>query len=131
MKTIKMAFLSLLFEDHFFIVDSEPALKRGYGDLILIVRPDMRQYKLLDVLLEFKFLKLSELGLSGNALRGQSVAALMQNELVKQKFAEAGAQLQHYRVALQAHYGKLLRLRTYAVVALDFERLLWQEILPT
>ena len=52
--TIKMAFLSLLFEDHLFIIDSEPALVRGYGDLLMLIRPDMRQYKLLDILLEFK-----------------------------------------------------------------------------
>ena len=128
--TIKMAFLSLLFEDHFFIVDSEPAIKRGYGDLILIVRPDMRQYKLLDVLLEFKFLKLNELGMSGEELRQKSVAELAQHELVKAKFAEADRQLQQYRATLQSHYGTLLRLRTYAVVALGFERLLWQEIKP-
>lgn len=129
--TIKMAFLSLLFEDHFFIVDSEPAIKRGYGDLILIVRPDMRQYKLLDVLLEFKFLKVSELGLSGEEVRHKEWAELMQNKLVKQQFAEATRQLQQYRTTLQIHYGNLLRLRTYAVVALGFERLLWQEIMPT
>jgi hypothetical protein len=34
-------------------MDSEPALDQGYGDLSLILRPDMRQHQLLDHLLEF------------------------------------------------------------------------------
>ncbi|MFZ4664137.1 MAG: AAA family ATPase [Caldilineaceae bacterium] len=126
--TIKMAFLALLFEDHFFIVDSEPALARGYGDLLLLIRPDMRQYKLLDILLEFKFVKLSETGLDGQAVRQQSAAEVAALDAVKVKFAEAKTQLQSYRATLTQKYGAALRLRTYAVVAIGFDRLLWQEV---
>ncbi len=129
--TIKIAFLSLLFEDHFFIVDSEPAIQRGYGDLILIVRPDMRQYKLLDVLLEFKFIKLSDLQLNGSELRQKSAAELATHPIVLDKFQEARQQLQQYRSDLSAQYGDRLHLRTFAVVALGFERLVWQEIFPS
>ena len=61
--TIKTAFLTLLFNDTYYIIDSEAALQRRYSDLTLIVRPNMRQYPaLLDMVLEFKYLGLKELG---------------------------------------------------------------------
>lgn len=37
-------------------------------------------------------------------------------------------QLQTYRQALQAAYPSNLRLHTYAVVALGFDRLIWEEV---
>ncbi|MDX8393658.1 MAG: AAA family ATPase, partial [Mariprofundales bacterium] len=58
---IKTAFLAALFNDRLYIMDSEPELQRGYADLSMIVRPDMRHYgQLLDILLEFKFIKLTD-----------------------------------------------------------------------
>lgn len=126
--TIKMAFLSLLFEDHLFVVDSEPALARGYGDLLLLIRPDMRQYKLLDILLEFKFVKLSESALDRNDLRQKSNDELKMVDAVQKKVSEAATQLQQYRATLTQKYGATLRLHTYAVVALGFERLVWAEV---
>jgi hypothetical protein len=50
---------------------------------------------------------------------------------VQAGLAEARSQLQRYRPALQAAYGECLRLRTYAVVGLGFERLVWEEDSPT
>jgi len=126
--TIKMAFLSLLFEDHLFIVDSEPALARGYGDLLLLIRPDMRQYQLLDILLKFKFVKQSELGLDRTELRQKQRDALKQLDVVQKKCVEAKTQLQQYRHTLMAKYGPSLRLHTYAVVALGFDRLVGEEV---
>ncbi len=126
--TIKLAFLALLFEDHFYIIDSEPALNRRYADLLMLIRPEMRQYKLLDILLEFKYLKLGELGLDGAALHAKPMDELRQLDAVKTQIAEARAQLQTYRATLIARYGTRLRLRTFAVVALGFERLVWTEI---
>lgn len=126
--TIKMAFLSLLFEDHFFIIDSEPALARGYGDLLMLIRPDIRQYKLFDILLEFKFVKLSETGLDGQAVRQKSNEELKMLDAVQKKFTEAATQLQNYRATLTQKYGTMLRLRTYAVVAVGFDRLVWKEL---
>ena len=41
---------------------------------------------------------------------------------------EAGSRLQKYRTDLAAHYSDRLRLRAFAVVALGFERLVWQEV---
>ena len=129
--TIKLAFLSLLFEDHFYIVDSEPVLDRRYADLLMLLRPEMRQYKLLDILLEFKYLKLSEIGVDSALLRQKPQAELAQLAVVQEKLAEAQAQLQYYRTTLTARYGDQLRLRTFAVVALGFERLVWNEVKPS
>jgi hypothetical protein len=50
-------FLTLLFNDTLYIMDSELALQRTYRDLTMIVRPEMRQYQQLDILIEFKYIK--------------------------------------------------------------------------
>ena len=126
--TIKTAFLTLLFNDTFYIMDSEAALQRSYADLIMILRPEMRRFQLLDILVEFKFVKLSELAQSGIEARQMEASALLALDAVKVKFAEAQGQLQRYRKALAKKYGAALRLRTYAVVAIGFERLVWQEV---
>ncbi|MDX8393355.1 MAG: PD-(D/E)XK nuclease domain-containing protein [Mariprofundales bacterium] len=58
---IKTAFLAALFNDRLYIMDSEPELERGYADLTMIVRPDMHHYgQLLDVLIEFKLIKIKK-----------------------------------------------------------------------
>ncbi len=127
--TIKTAFLTLLFNDLLYIMDSEPALAREYADLVMIVRPDMRQYQLLDVLIEFKYLKLQDdLAMSGAAVREMERTALIELSKVQEKLAEARAKLQEYRQTLNAKYGAALHLRTYAVVALGFDRLVWEEV---
>ena len=42
-RVVKTAFLVTLFNDAFYVMDSEPALEeRRYADLMLRVRPDMR-----------------------------------------------------------------------------------------
>jgi Predicted AAA-ATPase/PD-(D/E)XK nuclease superfamily len=127
--TIKMAFLALLFVDQFYIVDSETAIQRGYADLTLLLRPEMRQYKLLDIVLEFKYLKLGEVGLRGEAVRALTPGELANLPLVQEQLTAARGQLQRYRQQLSAHYGTLLRLRTFAVVAVGFERLVWSEVI--
>ena len=63
--TVKTAFLTLLYNNILYIMDSEPETGRGYADLTMIIRPDMRQYKILDILLEFKFVHLKEAGMTG------------------------------------------------------------------
>jgi len=88
----------------------------------------MRQYQLLDVLIEFKYLSLKELEMSGAEVRPMNRAALAELPQVREKLAEARVKLQEYRQTLQARYGAELDLRTYAVVALGFDRLVWQEI---
>ncbi len=126
--TVKTAFLTLLFNDTFYIMDSEPALERGYADLVMLVRPDMRKYALLDLLIEFKYVKLSDLGLSSAEVRDLPPADLAALPLVQEQVTAARAQVRGYRRTLEAVYGDKLRLRTYAVVAVGFERLLAVEV---
>ena len=63
----------LLYMTHFpggrEMMDSEPELERRYADLTMIIRPDMRHGKIFDVVIEFKFLTLKDLGLSGETVR--------------------------------------------------------------
>jgi len=123
--TIKTVFLMLLAGNIFYILDSETELARGYADLSMIVRSDMRQYELLDILIEFKYLSLEKLKLSGRQAREIPREALEQLAEVKTQRQRAEAGLGEYRAALQGRYGDVLRLRCFSVVAVGFERLLW------
>ena len=120
--TIKTAFLTLLFNDTFYLMDSEPALGRGYADLTMIVRPDMRRYQLLDFLLEFKYIKLKEIDLTAEQLKKLSDEELKIKEPIKEKLAASQSQLDRYRQTLQSRYGNQLRLHSYSVVAVGYER---------
>jgi hypothetical protein len=124
--TVKTAFLTLLFNDTYYIMDSESALQRRYSDLTLIVRPNMRQYALLDMVLEFKYLPLTDLGLSGEQVRAQQREESAALPAVQAAMQEARQQLRHYRTVLEEKYREPQRLRCLAVVALGFERLVWE-----
>ena len=126
--TVKTVFLTLLFNDIAYIVDSEPALERTYADLTLIVRPEMRQYELLDILFEFKYVALADAGLTGEQARALSAAEVRALAPVQAKLAEARPRLNGYRQVLQQRYGERLRLRSYAVVSLGFDRLAREEV---
>lgn len=126
--TIKTAFLTLLFNDTFFLMDSEPALHRRYGDLLMIIRPEMRRFQLLDVLIEFEYVNLDEIKTRGKQVKSLAADALKALPPVKKKLEEARRQLRDYRAILQTKYNNTLRLHTYAVVALGFERLIWEEV---
>lgn len=123
--TVKTAFLTLLFNDTFYIMDSETAIDRGYSDLSLILRPDMRKYKLLDHLLEFKYLPWKALGTNSEAVRDMTREELRKLPPVVEQLNIAGAQLSRYRETLERVYGKKLRLHTHAVVCIGLERLVW------
>lgn len=127
---VKSAFLTLLFSDTFYIMDSEQELNKGYADLSLILRPDMRRYQLLDHVLEFKYLDLKTLAMSGRQVREKSREELARLPPVQKALGEAEKQLSYYRTALQQRYRGQLRLHTYAVVALGFERLVFVETTP-
>jgi hypothetical protein len=126
--TVKTAFLSLLYNDALYIMDSEAAAERGYADLTMIIRPDMRQYTISDVLIEFKYVSLKEVGMSGSQAQEISPEALRNLPLMKSQMEEARKQVRKYGSVLTKKYGNL-RLRQYAVVALGFERL-WGEEVP-
>ncbi len=126
--TVKTLFLTLLFNDTFYIMDSEPALKRGYGDLIMRVRPDMRHSALLDILIEFKYLSLGKNRLIGGQVRKMSREALTALKPVREGLDNAQKQLSQYRNTLADIYGAgFLKLRTFSVVSVGFERLVWRE----
>jgi hypothetical protein len=120
--TVKTAFLALLYNDILYIMDSEPELERRYADLTMIIRPDMRHGKIFDVLIEFKFLSLKALNLSGEALRSLSPKELETLPLVQHALAEGRTQSLDYGQGLATRY-RNLRLKKFVVVALGFERI--------
>jgi hypothetical protein len=122
---IKTAFLVTLFADDFYIMDSEEAVGRGYADLSMILRPDKRQYQLLDHVLEFKTVSAKTLGLNAEQLAQASSETLAAHPKVQAKLTEAREQLDRYAVALQEKYGARLKLQTHAVVGIDLARLVW------
>jgi hypothetical protein len=125
---IKTAFMMLLFDDRLYIVDSEPELNRKYADFSLIARPDMRKYGMLDHLMEFKFVKLSDVNLSGQEVHALSETELQALPQVQAAFTAAFTQLETYQPILFKRYGEVLQLQTTAVVAVGFERLGWRKL---
>ncbi|KHD10715.1 hypothetical protein PN36_03720 [Candidatus Thiomargarita nelsonii] len=107
------------------ILDTNLAMDKGK---ITYIRPDMRQYQLLDFLIEFKYVSLKKAELSGEQAKKMSLSELNALEAVKEKIAESKTQLNNYRQILLSHYGNKLRLRTYSVVAVGYERLVVCEI---
>ncbi|MFB1490704.1 MULTISPECIES: AAA family ATPase [unclassified Thiocapsa] len=124
---VKFAFLTLVFDDRLYMAVSELETDRGYVDLALILRPDKRQLQALDLLLEFKYLSLKELSLSGEQVREQSREALSALAPVVKKLNEAEAQARIYGAKLKQQYG-VQRLHALAVVALGVERLVWRVV---
>ncbi|MDM8521658.1 AAA family ATPase [Anaerolineales bacterium HSG6] len=123
--SVKVAFLSVLFNNIFYLIDSETELQRGYADLTMIIRPDMRQYQLLDHVIEFKYLKLSETELSGAEVRALSEDELRALPKVQAKLNDADSQLSRYQHGLYEIYGDKLRLQNHTVVSVGFERVVW------
>ena len=127
--TIKAAFMSLLFDDTYYIMDSEAALQRRYADLLMIIRPDKRRLAVLkDMVLEFKYLSLADLGLTAEGVRGKSRDELQQMPAVQAALQSALLQLHDYQRVLVEKYREPHRLRCLAVVALGFERLVWEAV---
>lgn len=124
---IKIAFMTLLFNDNLYMMVSETEAGHGYIDLSLIVRPDKRQYQALDLLLEFKYLSLKDLGLSGQDLASLPRETLAKLPAVAAKLREAAEQAERYGTALTERY-RLTGLHCYAVVALGFERVVFQTV---
>ena len=127
---VKFAFLTLLFDDRLYMVVSELETERGYADLALILRPDMRQFQALDLVLEFKYLGLKELGLTGEQVRSTPREKLVQDSAVIARLDAGEAQARDYGNTLIARHG-LNTLHTFAVVALGFERLVWRSVVIT
>jgi hypothetical protein len=125
---VKIAFLTAVYNENLYIIESETVLQRTYADLTMIVRPDVRKLLLSDFLIEFKFVSLKEAGLSGEKIRTISAEELGQIASVKQKLAEAKSQLEKYSEIIHGKFKNTLRLNVYAVVAVGFERLVWERV---
>ncbi len=121
--TIKTVFLTLLWSATSYTMHSEPELDHGYADLCLLRRPDARSSSLWDLLFEFKRLPVEKLGMSGAKVKAAPRAELAQLPAVKKALDKAETQLAAYRAALERRQGDTLKLRSFAVVALGFERL--------
>ncbi|RME07517.1 MAG: hypothetical protein D6812_00040, partial [Deltaproteobacteria bacterium] len=116
------------YNDIVFMIDAEEEIGRGYADLVMIVRPDMRRFEVFDILLEFKYVDLSDAGVTGEGARSLPEGEIRALPAVKRVFEDAGKQLAHYAAALHRKYGETLRLRTFAVVSLGFERVVGEEV---
>ncbi|WP_308873545.1 PD-(D/E)XK nuclease domain-containing protein [Thiothrix subterranea] len=125
--TVKTAFMTLLFNDLYYIMDSEAVIQRRYSDLLMIIRPNMRRFPLLkDIVLEFKYVSLADAKLTAEQVRGQSRETLAALPVVQTAMQAALTQLRDYRQALETKYQQPERLHCLAVVALGFERVLWE-----
>ncbi len=125
--TVKTLFLSLLYNDTLYIMDSEPEIERRFPDLTMIIRPDMRRFKIFDVLIEFKYVKLSDLKLTAGQIRKADVQTLQQLPLMQREMNKAKQQAQDYGDALCRKYPDLC-LKRFAVAAIGFERVWWETV---
>ncbi len=129
--TLKALFLSILFDDHRFVVHSELEVEKGYVDLCLLVRPQNRYQQAFDILFELKFVRRKVLGKKGRELRGMDETALRRLPAVKTALVEARGQVAGYAAALVRQRGDAVRPRCYAVVAVGLERILGEEVTST
>jgi len=132
--TVKTLFMALLHYNNLYVMDSEPAIQRRYGDLIMMLRPEMRHHDVFDLLIEFKYVPLSnpnedDRRMSGKVVQQKSRSELADLSAVKKGISDATNQLKGYRKTLELKYGESLKLRTYAVVAVGVECLIWKETL--
>ncbi len=125
--TLKTAFLTLLYNDIIFIMDSETEIGRRYADLTMIIRPDKRYGKIFDILIEFKFVKLKDAGISAEQARQLSENELEQISEIAKQIKGGEKQVQEYGKKLEQRYGNL-RLQKFVVVALGFERVCFKKV---
>ena len=95
--SMKIMFLSLMMRDDLYLIDSEKEILRNYCDLLYIGRGDTRKrFGLKDILIEFKFIKLSELEMNSKDVKLLSEEELQNLPLVKTKLQEAKEQAKLY-----------------------------------
>jgi hypothetical protein len=125
--TVKTAFLTLLYNDIIYIMDSEQELERRYADLTMIIRPDKRYGAVFDVLIEFKFVSLKDAGLSGAEARKLSREDLSNMPVISRQLEEGICQVTDYGLRLEQKYTDL-RLKKFVVVSLGFDRLCYTAV---
>jgi len=125
--TLKTAFLTLLYNDIIFIMDSETEVSRRYADLTMIIRPDKRHGNIFDVLIEFKFVKLKNAGVTGKQAEKLPKEGLYNIPEIKNALDQGKQQVVDYGKKLDEKYGNL-RLKKFVVVSLGFERVCYKRI---
>ena len=123
--TIKTIFMCLLRNNNYLMI-SERQSRSGYADLAMIVRPDCRKYQLIDTLIEFKFIKSKNF--KQNNIKKLSDTALFKFESVKSKLKEAKSQAKTYSKELIDEFGERVKLQTFAVISIGFDRLLYKKL---
>ncbi len=79
--------------------------------------------------MEFKFVSLKDLGLSGEALKAMSPEELDNLPQVRQALEQGTTQARDYAQRLNRKYPNL-RLHAFVVAALGFERICWSKVAP-
>jgi len=127
--TVKTAFLTLLYlyNDIIYIMDSEKEIDRRYADLTMIIRPDKRYGKVFDVLIEFKFVKLKDAGMSAEQAKELSEDELRRIPEIVKQMEDGEKQVKEYGEKLEQRHGNL-RLQKFVVVALGFERVCFSKL---
>ena len=105
---------------------SERQSRSGFADLAMIVRPDCRKYQLIDTLVEFKLIRSKEI--KQKNIKKLSDTALFKSDLVKAKLNEAKSQAKTYSNELINEFGYQVKLQTFAVISIGFDRLLYKKI---
>ncbi|MDY0362890.1 MAG: PD-(D/E)XK nuclease domain-containing protein, partial [Desulforegulaceae bacterium] len=125
--TLKTAFLTLLYNDIIFLMDSENEISKRYSDLTMIIRPDKRYGKVYDVLMEFKFVSLKDAKLTGKQAESLSYDEVKNHPLVKEKMEEGIDQVKDYSAKLEEKY-KDLRLQKFVITSIGFERVCYEKV---
>lgn len=108
---------------------SERETRSGYADIAMIVRPDRRKYKFPDVLIEFRFIRrIKDLKLTRKQIVQKTDQELWELEKVKEKADEAKEQAVRYSADLKTEFGDVMQLKTFVVIAVGFERIVWRMI---
>ena len=124
---VKIMFMTVLFNDHIYMMISETEVNHGYIDLSLIVRPDMRRFQAMDLVLEFKYVGLKEVGLTGIEVKAKSREELLALSPVSIKMDEAKVQAKRYGDTLKTRY-QLNTISCFAVVAVGLERIVFERL---
>jgi hypothetical protein len=106
---------------------SETEVNHGYIDLSLIVRPDMRRFQALDLILEFKYVKLDSIKLNGLEVKKKSREELLALPLIRDQLEAAKQQARRYATDLKARY-QLETITCFAVVAVGLERIVFERL---
>jgi len=71
---------------------------------------------------------LKDINMTGEAVSTASDDALCALPQVQQAFSDAEKQLLRYIPSIKKRYGEHIKLATFAVIAVGFDRLLWQPV---